>query len=130
MDAFAVKTVRTKAAVFDDDPDPNQKFWGLYAVTPLSWFHGGNIDLYFLGLDRQKARFDQGAADELRHSLGTRSWGKKAGWDYKFEFVYQFGSLGSGDIHAWTAASDVGFTFENVLLKDVDYFSAWITCRF
>ena len=117
VDAFAVKPVRTKPGVFDDDPDPNQKFWGLYAVTPVSWLPGGNIDLYYLGLDRKNARFDQGTAHEARHSVGTRIWGRKAGWDYNFEFVYQFGSFGSGDIQAWTAASDVGFTFERAPLK-------------
>jgi len=116
VDAFAVKPVRTRSGVFDDDPDPDQNFWGLYAVTPVSWLPGGNVDLYYLGLDRRNARFDQGAAHELRHSLGTRIWGHKAGWDYNLEFVYQFGSFGSGAIQAWTAASDLGFTFEQVPL--------------
>ena len=117
VDALAVKPVRTKPGVFDDDPNPDQNFWGLYAVTPVSWLPGGNIDIYYLGLDRKSASFDQGTADELRHSLGTRIWGHKAGWDYNLEFVYQFGSFDSGDIKAWTAASEVGFTFENVPLK-------------
>jgi len=81
VDAFAVKPVRTKTDVLDDDPDPNQKFWGLYAVTPVSWLPGGNVDLYYLGLDRDNAHFDQGSAHEIRHSVGMRVWGKKAGWD-------------------------------------------------
>jgi Alginate export len=117
VDAFAVKPVRTKTGVFDDDPDPNQKFWGLYSVTPISWLPGGNVDLYYLGLDRSEAHFDQGTAHEHRHSVGTRIWGRKGGLDYNLEFVYQFGSFGSGDIQAWTAASDFGFTFERTPLK-------------
>src|SRR3989440_3343987 len=117
IDAFAVKPVRTKVGVFDDDPDPNQKFWGLYAVTPVSWLAGANVDLYYLGLDRRNARFDQGTAHEQRHSVGTRIWSRKLAWDYNLEFVYQFGTFGSGDIRAWTAASDVGYTFEEAPLK-------------
>ena len=117
VDAFATKPVRTKTGVFDDDPDPDQNFWGLYAVTPLSWLPGGNVDLYYLGLDRKNAAFDQGTAHELRHSLGTRIWAHIAGWDYNFEFAYQLGSFGAGDIQAWTAASDTGFTFETAPLK-------------
>ena len=117
IDAFAVKPVRTKTGMFDDDPDPRQKFWGLYAITPVSWLPGAKLDLYYLGLDRKDGRFEQGAAHELRHSLGTRIWGHKAGWDYNFEFVYQFGSFGAGEIVAWTAASDVGFTFESTPFK-------------
>lgn len=117
VDAFAVRPVRTKTGVFDDDSDPNQKFWGLYSVTPISWLPGGNVDLYYLGLDRNEARFDQGTAHEHRYSVGTRVWGRKAGLDYNLEFVYQFGSFDSGDIQAWTAASDIGFTFESAPLK-------------
>jgi len=71
VDAFAVKPVRTKTGMFDDDSDPNQNFWGLYAVTPVPWLPGGNVDLYYLGLDRKNARFEQGTAHELRHSVGT-----------------------------------------------------------
>lgn len=117
IDAFAVKPVRVRTDVFDDDPDPNQKFWGLYAVTPVPWLPGGNGDLYYLGLDRKNAQFDQGTAHEVRHSVGTRIWGHQSGWDYNLEFVYQFGSFGGGDIQAWTAASDFGFTFESALFK-------------
>jgi len=117
VDVFAVKPVRTKADSFDDDPDPDQNFWGLYAITPTSWLPGGNVDLYYLGLERSNASFEQGTEHEQRHTLGTRIWGHKAGWDYNFEFVYQFGSFGSGHIQAWTAASDTGFTFEEAPLK-------------
>ncbi len=117
VDAFAVKPVRTRMGVFDDDPNPDQNFWGLYVVTPVSWLPGGNLDLYYLGLDRKNAHFDQGTAHELRHSVGTRVWGHQAGWDYNFEFVYQFGRFGNGDIQAWTAASEVGYTFEKAPLK-------------
>ena len=127
VDAFAVKPVRTKVGVFDDDPDPNQNFWGLYAITPVSWLPGGNVDLYYLGLDRQNARFDQGTANELRHSVGTRIWGRESGWDYNLEFVYQFGRFGGGDIQAWTAASETGFTFENAPLEPRLGFKANIT---
>lgn len=117
VDAFAAKPVRTITGVFDDDPNPDQDFWGLCAVTPVSWLPGGNIDLYYLGLDRNDANFDQGMAHELRHSVGTRIWGRKSGWDYNLEFVHQFGSFGDGDIRSWTAASDVGFAFESAPLK-------------
>ena len=117
IDAFAVKPVNTKTGVFDDDSDPDRTFWGLYAVRPLSVLPGGSIDLYYLGLDRDDAEFDQGTGHERRQSIGTRIWGDEAGWDYNLEFVYQFGGFGDADIRAWTAASDIGFTFESAPLK-------------
>jgi hypothetical protein len=111
LDAFATRPVETKPGVFDDGPDPHAKFWGLYGVAPFKLLPGGKIDFYYLGLERDSARFDQGTAREMRHSIGTRLWGQHAGWDWNFEFVYQFGEFGDGNISAWTAASDTGFTF-------------------
>jgi len=97
VDAFAVKPVRTKTGAFDDDPDPDQKFWD---STLWLQFPGCRVEMLTLlpRLDRNNAHFDQGTAHEIRHSLGTRIWGRKAEWDYNFEFVYQFGTFGSGDI--------------------------------
>ena len=111
FDAFLTRPVRLKPGVFDDDPDPGTKFWGFYGVAPFSPVRGGRLDFYYFGLDRESATYAQGTAQERRHSVGTRLWGKNAGWDWNHEFVYQFGSFGTGDISAWTAATDIGHTF-------------------
>jgi hypothetical protein len=114
LSAFAVRPVETKTGVLDDGPDPGAKFWGLYGVAPFPVLPGGRVDLYYLGLERDLARYDQGAAHERRHSVGTRLWGRHLPWDWNFEFVYQFGSFGDDAIAAWTAASDTGFTLASV----------------
>jgi hypothetical protein len=111
IDAFATRPVETKPGVWDDGSQTDKAFWGAYAVTPLPWMRGANVDLYYLGLERENARFDQGTAREVRHSVGTRLWGERDHLDWNFEFVYQFGTFGKGDISAWTAASDTGYTF-------------------
>jgi hypothetical protein len=117
VDAFAVKPVETNPGIFDDRPNFKQKFWGVYGVTPVSFLPGGHVDLYYLGLERQNAGFNQGSARELRHSVGARIWGEKQGWDYNLEMVYQFGTFGDGNISAWTAASDTGYSFRDAPLK-------------
>jgi hypothetical protein len=127
IDAFALKPVETKPGVFDDGPEPDVKLWGVYGVTPLAGVRGANVDLYYLGLERKDAEFDQGVARELRHSIGTRLWGKWRQFDYNFELVYQFGTFGKGDIHAWTAASDQGYTFEKLPWRPRVGFKADIT---
>jgi hypothetical protein len=114
VDALAVEPVLTKTGSFDDSADRHQKLWGLYAVAPFPTLPGGHLDLYYLGLKRDTARFDQGTAPEERHSVGLRLWGQASGWDYNFESVYQFGTFGSSSIAAWTVASDTGFTFAAV----------------
>jgi len=117
VDMFATRPVQTKPDTFDDRGDPKTDFWGVYAVTPVAWLPSGHADIYYLGLDRRDAHFDQGTADERRDTLGTRLWGKTERWDYNLELVYQFGTFGSGDIRAWTVASDVGFTFTNARFR-------------
>ena len=117
IDTFASRPVQTKPGSLDDRGDPAQYFWGVYAVTPAAWLPSGHVDVYYLGLDRKNARFDQGTANERRDTLGTRLWGKAERWDYNVELVYQFGSFGAGDIRAWTVASDFGYTFRSARLR-------------
>lgn len=109
IDGFASKPVQTNRYVFDDGMDNSKTLWGSYAVFPFPLLTG-KLDLYYIGLFRSKATFDQGAAHETRHSVGTRMWRTMLPLDYNFEFLYQWGSFGNGDIRAWTAASDTGYT--------------------
>ena len=71
IDGFVTRPVETNPGAFDDSPDHTRTFWGLYAVRPWRVLPGGHLDLYYLGIDRKNARFDQGSAREIRHSAGT-----------------------------------------------------------
>jgi len=109
VDVFGSRPVETDPQVFDDDPDRARWFWGVYATGP-SFVRGGGVDLYYLGLDREQAEFDDRTAGELRHSFGARLFGSWNAWDYNFEVVDQLGRYGTGTIAAWTVASDTGYT--------------------
>jgi len=117
IDGFVTKPVETNPGAFDDSPDHTRTFWGLYAVRPWRVLPGGHVDLYYLGIDRKNARFDQVSARETRHSVGTRLWGRREAWDYNYEIVYQWGSFGNAGIRAWTVASDDGFTVSHVRFR-------------
>lgn len=117
VDGFAAKPAQTNRHVFDDGPDNTKALWGTYAVLPFPLLSKGNIDLYYIGLFRRKAGFDQGAARETRHSVGTRLWRTEPPLDYNFEALYQWGSFGNGAIRAWTVASDTGYTFVSLPLR-------------
>jgi Alginate export len=115
VDAFGAAPVVPERGVFDDHTDagqpfPGQTFWGLYSVMPVGAVPGLHIDLYYLGLIRQNAPYNSGVADERRHTMGTRLWGRAAAWDYDIEGIFQFGDFGSGDIRAWGVASNTGYT--------------------
>jgi hypothetical protein len=117
VDGFWSKRVRNRDDVFDDDPDPERSLWGVYAVHPLALLPDGHVDLYYLGITHRQALFDQGMADELRHSLGLRLWGRPMPWEYDVEFIWQFGTFGSGTILAWAVASVTRYHFDALPLR-------------
>ncbi len=114
LDGFVSRPVDVHTGSFDDRPNGPRSFWGVYAVTGLPILPDGHTDLYYLGLSNDRARFDQGLASEVRQTVGTRLWGRPAQWDYNVELIYQWGTFGRGDIRAWGAASDTGYTLRTL----------------
>lgn len=117
VDTFVTRPVETNRYVFDDGTENDRWLWGVYSVLPLPRIPKGNIDLYYVGYYNREAHFDQGTAPETRHSVGTRLWGSPKPFDYNFELIYQWGSFGSGEIQAWTVASDTGYTCDHLPLQ-------------
>ncbi|MBC8286827.1 MAG: alginate export family protein [Nitrospinae bacterium] len=107
--AFGARPVTLGQSYFDNDSKSTKTVWGLYGVRQKLPF-SLNTDLYYLGLHDRDALYDQGGAEETRHTFGTRLWGKEKNLDYNFEFLYQFGTFGRGSIHAYALASDTGYT--------------------
>jgi len=117
VDAVAVRPVEDKQGILDDATNDSQALWGVYAVKRHTLFTNGGIDLYYLGFQNDDAVYNQGIGKETRHNIGMRLWRKKSkDWDYNYELLYQWGRFGNGDIMAWTAASEVGFTWDHAPL--------------
>ena len=113
LDVFYSHYVQSRKGIFDDHVSGAIRLWGIYGVAKaLPW--GGNLDLYYLGLWKKKVAFDNGAGEELRHSVGIRAWGGSARWQYDLEGVYQFGTVGSKLIRAWTLSSNVDYKLPNL----------------
>jgi hypothetical protein len=119
VDGFAVRPDTDKPGFFDNSPNHQVGFWGIYATRALR--HSVSIDLYYLGLSRKNATFNRGTAEELRHTLGVRLWRPisttKNAWDFDTEGIWQFGTFGSDGIRAWSVASDSGYSFPGKALK-------------
>ncbi|TDO22388.1 alginate export family protein [Pedobacter duraquae] len=116
VEGFYTNYVQARAGIFDDRITADTRFWGTYATVkkfPLL----KNIDLYYLGIKKRKAVFDDGAAGELRHSVGLRTWNTNRQWQYDIEGVYQFGHFGQNKIAAWTLSSNVAYTFNDFYLS-------------
>src|SRR5215468_10964569 len=119
LDVFGTAPVVVERDVFDDrsiarQPFPGKAFWGVYGVVPVGAVPRLHIDLYYLGLIRRNASYDSGVADETRHTVGARFWGRAEAWDYDIEGAFQFGGFGSRNIRAWTVASNTGYTLASL----------------
>ena len=109
--AFAGRPVQIDRDYFDNNSGNEHSFWGLYSVTDVDWTFPQKVDLYYIGLNREQASFDQGTANEIRHTAGVRLSGERGALDYNFEMVVQFGSFGDSPIHAYALNSDTGYTW-------------------
>jgi hypothetical protein len=119
IDGFAVRPDLDNPGFFDNAPNHAVGFWGVYTTRTLP--RKMSLDVYYLGLDRRQATFERGTAQEVRHSLGARLSRpiatEKSGPDFDYEGLWQFGTFGSGNIRAWTVASETGYRFPAFALK-------------
>ncbi|SHE60709.1 Alginate export [Microbulbifer donghaiensis] len=110
VDVVAARPRLDRRGVFDDKTNNTQALWGIYSVfqKPLPPFGNlrGNLDLYYLGYENEDSTYVQGTEHEDRHSFGARYWGDAGNWSWNWETLYQFGRFGSGDINAWTLATE------------------------
>jgi hypothetical protein len=110
--AFLTRPVKEDPDKFDS-ADNRTAFWGLYLTH---WFDAPRklgIDMYYLGIERERGRYASGAGHELRHTFGTRLFGDKDQWDWNAEAVVQTGTFGDQTILAWTASLDSGYTWNS-----------------
>lgn len=114
---FYGRPVENRADAFDDRPNLGLQVWGIYNTLKSIANTDQNLDLYYIGYDREQARFGTRSGREMRHSLGLRYFGAAAEFDWNVEAVVQGGRYAGGDIGAWTIASDVGRQFSNLPLE-------------
>lgn len=115
IDAFVLAADEVNFGVFDNRPGHQANLWGAYSNLHVQ--KAGNFDFYYLGIRRDHAKFEEGIAKEVRHTVATRYWKSGGGFIYNLEAAYQFGKFGKGDIDAWTLAIELGYTFEHTRFK-------------
>ena len=114
VDGFFSSPVETDDGAFDDQNVRDVWFWGGYATAPFPGLAGIKLDFYYLGLHKPTAAYSQGVGREERHTVGARFFGRLGRWDFNHETLYQFGLFGTGDISAWSVATDHGYTLTNL----------------
>jgi len=112
-DAFFTDYVAGKEGIFNDQVwNNNTRFWGTYFMwNDVSVIQ--NLDVYYLGIREKTSQWNDLEGRELRHSLGTRIFGKRERVTYDFEGVYQFGNMASAKVEAWTLSSNASYKLGN-----------------
>jgi hypothetical protein len=100
LDGWAARPVDTTPGVFDDASHRNFDVWGVYGSRAITLARQRvGLDVYYLGLARDAAQFEQGTAKETRHTFGARVWHQGV-WAYDAEAMFQAGRFGAGGIRA------------------------------
>jgi hypothetical protein len=122
VDAFAVKPTNLNTGILDDGPSRTQTLWGVYATLPFPILANGQADIYYIGLDTTRASYENNSGREIRETNGARLFNHEAGtpyeggFNYNWEFIYQWGSLANNSINAFGIGTETGYTF-NTWLK-------------
>lgn len=89
-------------------------FWGMYATYKGIENHG--LDLYFMAIDRTQDTVNPNGrvGDQSIYTLGSRFWGKTAGFDYEAELSGQWGKWAGDTVQAWSWTLVGGYTFSDL----------------
>lgn len=120
LDVFWVRPVVTDREE-PNDGDGNVSFAGVYDQLSLPHFLGdgakSKLEMYGLILNRTNGAYPtEGAGDEDRYTVGARFSSAPKPFDLDVEADYQFGKFASGDISAWSVATEAGYNPPNVAL--------------
>ncbi|HEY0946450.1 MAG TPA: alginate export family protein [Opitutaceae bacterium] len=110
-DLFWLAPLDTQPGTFDNERVPGTWLAGVY-TTFDKLPQGLKLDAYVLAAREPERGFVGATGRDRRWSFGLRPWGRLGAWDYNLEFVGQVGRFVDESIRAWTAASDIGYTFE------------------
>jgi len=116
VDMFYAKPVvvqRRQHDRFNEDFD----FYGLYVTYTGIPRHG--LDLYAFAVDNTGAPVNPNgnAGDKSTYTVGSRFWGKTAGFDYEAELAGQWGHWAGDTVQTWSVSATGGYTFPNLACK-------------
>jgi len=96
---------------FDDRVDSKQTFWGLGVSRKSPRFQKGELGLYYLGVDRANAEYEQGEGRDLRHTLGLKWTGTGTRLDLNYDMILQWGLFEGSAVRAWALSTETGYRF-------------------
>ncbi|WP_146848522.1 alginate export family protein [Brevifollis gellanilyticus] len=117
VDAILASPVRIGPGEFDNASYFQRTLlWGLYATGPSVFGEGHGMDIYYLGRRLDSSPLSDGQ-QEIRHTFGTRLFGKEGPWSYNHEFILQTGDVADRDILAGAVSLGLGHTWKDQLFQ-------------
>jgi len=114
------KLTSVKLGLFNDTPNSALTYWGI-GTTRSRPKHRAGESVFYIGLDRERSVFDQGAGREIRHTFGFRSFGQSPRFDYNLDAFVQLGTFHTSsiasNIRAWAFSSDSGYLLSHSRLR-------------
>jgi hypothetical protein len=104
VEGGTAKLVAVAKGAFDDEPSPDQEFWGVAFLRRNFFFKGGTGAGYYLGIDRERSIYAQGVGHERRHTTGFKFSGLLKGFDFNYDVIGQWGEFNGANIKAWAIA--------------------------
>lgn len=119
VDAFLMELAATRPGSFDDVIDHSQKIAGIWATQKMHSRLLTRLDLYYLYIQRDPTKFNQGTGEEKRHTFGTGIYYKIGNWSGFTEFDLQWGKFAHGTILAWKIAPSITWQCPAMLFRPV-----------
>jgi hypothetical protein len=107
--AAGARLVGLKSGVFDDLSDSGQLFWGAAGSRRGPRFQRGEIAAYYLGVDRERSLYAQGAGPERRHTVGAKWTGAGSRLVLNWDGLFQWGTFAGVPIRAWAFATETAY---------------------
>jgi hypothetical protein len=122
VDFISVQPTVDSPYAMDDATNMAQHLSGVYITTPV--FAALKADLYALNFSNTQAKFRGLTGKENIETIGTRLFGKEAGFDWNVEASTQTGTFRTQNVQASFLAAVAGYTLENIDWKPRFGFSA------
>ena len=117
VDLFAMELMKTNPGFFDDKIDQSEKIAGIWVTQIFPGKFFDKLDVYYIYLNRDSAKFAQGLGTENRHTLGAGLHFLKRRWSGNTEADAQFGKFNGSPILAWKVVQTLTYKFDNTFLK-------------
>lgn len=119
IDAFFMELAATKQGFLDDEIDHSQKVAGVWATQKFQNIGLSKLDFYYVFINRDRTKFNQGFGKELRHTLGSAIYFKRRSWSSYSEIDFQWGRFNHNAIFAWKIAPSLAYQLQRVLFNPI-----------